>query len=434
MGSTIVRCSLSALSMVVMLLGMVAHASAQGMYYQEVEKEGRVYVFNLAADYERWVQSGEIARPITRAGYGPRGETVVFDSEAAIMLYNFRHGRPAENLTPPPPAAPPPAAATASAAPPWRISGYMIGDYYGFPDHHDPRFDGQQGFWFRRVYLTYDHELHARFATRLRLEMNSSGDLASTSLTPYVKDAYLRWTFAGQQQVWFGIFPTPTFEFIEGFWGLRHIEKTPADLYRTDSSRDFGAGLQGPINESRTLRYAFQYGNDSSTNSEVDESKATRIAVRYETDPGLVAEGFYGYYGRPGETDRQMYQGFVGYRRPRVRTGFQYYRNTREVPGGADLELDLYSGFGVIDVVPEKWSVFARVDRFDDPNPAGGDIDYLPIDPRARYTFFLGGVEYYLHKSVRISPNVETVTYGDLPDGTSISTDVAVRLTLYWTW
>ena len=74
-----------------------------------------------------------------------------FDSPAAIMLYNFKHGLPAENLTPAPPPPPPP--------PPWRISGYMFGDYYYFGDDHDPKSDEQHGFWFRRVYLTYDHNL-----------------------------------------------------------------------------------------------------------------------------------------------------------------------------------------------------------------------------------------------------------------------------------
>jgi phosphate-selective porin OprO/OprP len=67
-------------------------ASAQGFFFKEVEKEGRIYVFNIGAEYERWLASGEAGRSITKLGYGPNGETVVFDSEQAIDLYNFRHG------------------------------------------------------------------------------------------------------------------------------------------------------------------------------------------------------------------------------------------------------------------------------------------------------------------------------------------------------
>jgi hypothetical protein len=407
-----------------LILVSAAVASAQGMYYQEVEKDGRIYVFNLASEYERWAK-GEQFRGDARLNYGPKGETVYFDSPAAIMLYNFKHDLPAENLTPAPPPATPQA---------WRISGYMFGDYYYFGEHHDPKYDGQQGFWFRRVYLTYDHNLSSKVATRLRLEVNSSGNLTSTANTPYVKDAYLRWNYRGTHQAWFGIFPTPTFEFIESFWGLRHVEKTPADLYRTDSSRDFGLGLQGAVNQAETVRYSYQFGNESSTNAEVDTGKANRISVGYAKPTGFAVEGFYGYYARPGDTDRSVYQVFAGYRQPKVRAAVQYYRNTRNAANGSDLELDMVSGFGVVDLVRQKWTAFARVDHFADPNPDAGGIAYLPIDPRAKYTFFLTGVEYYVLPSVRVTPNVETVSYGKLPDGSSIKTDVVFRTTFYWTW
>ena len=87
--------------------------------------------------------------------------------------------------------------------------------------------------------------------TRLRLEMNSNGELEGENLTPYLKDAYLQWTYIGQQSVTLGIQPSATINWIEGFWGLRHIEKTPADLYRIDSSRDFGLSFDGPVRVAR---------------------------------------------------------------------------------------------------------------------------------------------------------------------------------------
>lgn len=420
MSRQIVKCLIAGL-FVLVVAGM---ASAQGMYYMEVEKDGAIYVFNLPAEYARWSSGGQF-KGDARLKYGPKGETVYFDSPAAIMLYNFKHGLPAENLTPAP---------AAPAPTPWRISGYMFGDYYYFNQDHAANFDEQHGFWFRRIYLTYDHNLSPRFATRLRFEVNSPGNMTSSALTPFVKDAYLRWTYSGNQQFWFGIFPTPTFEFIEGFWGLRHIEKTPADLYRTDSSRDFGVGLLGSFDQGQTIRYSYQFGNESSTNGEVDKNKANRVSVRYEKPTGFVAEGFFGHFARDGDTDRTIAQIFAGYRQPKFRAAFQYYRNKRNVANGNDLDLDLYSGFGVFDIVPRKWTVFARVDRFNDPNPDGAGIAFLPIDPRAKYTFFLAGVEYYLLPSVRFSPNIETVTYGDLPNGTSITNDIVFRATWYWTW
>ena len=67
-------------------------ALAQGFFYKEAVKDGRIYVFNLGAESERWAATGETGRAITKLNYGPNGETVVFDSEEAIDLYNFKHG------------------------------------------------------------------------------------------------------------------------------------------------------------------------------------------------------------------------------------------------------------------------------------------------------------------------------------------------------
>ena len=63
------------------------------IFYRTFEKDGRLYVFAQSAALEQWEASGEMGRGITRLGYGPKGETVVFDSEDAITLFNARNGR-----------------------------------------------------------------------------------------------------------------------------------------------------------------------------------------------------------------------------------------------------------------------------------------------------------------------------------------------------
>jgi arylsulfatase A-like enzyme len=65
-------------------------------FYREIEKDGRLYAFAQAAALEPWLGSGEAGKGITRLGYGPKGETVVFDSEDAIVRFNMEHGRPRE--------------------------------------------------------------------------------------------------------------------------------------------------------------------------------------------------------------------------------------------------------------------------------------------------------------------------------------------------
>jgi hypothetical protein len=234
-----------------------------------------------------------------------------------------------------------------------------------------------------------------------------------------------------------GIAPTATFDFIESFWGLRHIEKTPDDLYRVDSSRDFGVSFSGPLNEAQSVKYTAQFGNDSGQGSEVDEYKAVRGAVRYEANPGFVAEGVYGHLWRPLDATRQLAQGFVGYQQKRGRAGFQYTWQGRQAPSNTtnpDLDLNLWSAFGVLNITPNKWTAFLRYDRFDDPNPDAGSIDYLELDPRAKYSLVLAGVDYAIVPQVRFSPNVEWVTYGTLPNGSGINDDVVWRATFYVAW
>lgn len=70
------------------------------MFYREVPKDGRLYVFAASGELERWEQSGEIGKATTRLGAGPNGETVVFDSVDAVRLFNLRHGRADEDFVP----------------------------------------------------------------------------------------------------------------------------------------------------------------------------------------------------------------------------------------------------------------------------------------------------------------------------------------------
>ena len=76
-------------------------AQVTGLYYQEVEKEGRIYVFNTPERYQSWQSSGDIGTAITLLDRGPNGETVVAENETAVDLYLFKHNLPAyERPTP----------------------------------------------------------------------------------------------------------------------------------------------------------------------------------------------------------------------------------------------------------------------------------------------------------------------------------------------
>jgi hypothetical protein len=96
---------LAALALVgVVLLAAAAPAAAQGLWYREVEKDGRIYVFNTEKKYKEWLVSNDMGVAITMLGQGPNGETVIAENENAIDLYNLKHDRPGYSRPVPKPA------------------------------------------------------------------------------------------------------------------------------------------------------------------------------------------------------------------------------------------------------------------------------------------------------------------------------------------
>jgi len=429
-------------------LWLASGADAQTFFYTEVAKDGRIYVFAISSRYDAFTKSNgsDIGKVIERPKYGPNGETVVFDGQDAINLYNFRHGLPGEQF--PTPEEPP-----QSEFPAGKFSGLMFGDYYWYYERHqdeisstDPTvIKGQHGLWFRRIYFAYDYSFTKSLTTRFRLEVNSNGDFVGGDLVPYLKDAYLRWTYKGSQRLTLGIHPTLTFDWLDGFWGLRHIEKTPADLYRIDSSRDFGFTFDGPA-PIDGLKYAVQFGNESSNGSETQEGKILRFESRYERNPKLALEGFYSFGRRPASGNRHTAQGVGGYRSDAVRVGAQYLWQNRQsgLDEVADQTISIWSGFAVWEFLPKKANVFFRLDdvtghlgNLETGLPGADGIDYWVLSPQSPFTTWIFGGEWYVHPAVRLSPNVEIVRYDKDPDPVNLPgrrQDAMFRFTFFWTF
>jgi hypothetical protein len=337
----------------------------------------------------------------------------------------------------PAPAPQPAQAQTAEAdeAPAFKISGLVYGDYYYVVANHRDELEGQNGFWLRRVYFTYDHTLSQAFSLRVRLELNSKGDFQSTGVnTPYLKDAWLKWT-RGSHALVFGMASTPQIEFVEGFQGYRPIEKTPIDLYRWDSSRDLGIALQGRLGKAQRTSYALQLGNGSGTGSEVDQSKTARAQLAHRFASGLVLEGYADWQDRPDGRDVSTLEAFAGWQETKWRASLQYGRQERReaAPGGLDLELEFLSAFAMVQVTP-KLAVVGRLDRSFDEVPNGETIDYMPFAETARALFGYAGVDVTLAKTVHLIPNLEWTSYGQGQDGMTPASDLVPRVTLFLTW
>ena len=322
--------------------------------------------------------------------------------------------------------------ARAQELPDWvdrlKISGLAFGDYYWMARHNDEAVEGQNGFWFRRIYLTFDFGLSEEVDFRLRFEANSSGDLESGSkIEPFVKDAWVRWK-GGLHSVLLGLQSTPTWNLLESVWGYRDVEKTPLDLQKMGSSRDFGVALKGKFDQGGKVRYHAMIGNGSGTKGETNKGKKGMLALEVRPGGGLLVQAYGDFEDRPGDTDRATVQGVAAWQGDDGRVGVQLAHQEREVEGAADIDLDIFSVFGVARL-SDRVSFLTRYDRMFDLNPDAGKISYLPMDPTAKSNFLLAGFDFEVVEGFHLIPNLEVVFYDAVGAAEAPDTDVVPRLT-----
>ena len=319
--------------------------------------------------------------------------------------------------------------ATANAQEDIKVSGLAYGDFYGIVKNHDEALEGENAFWFRRIYLTFDRKLNKEFAIRIRFETNTAGDFTSKSkMEPFIKDAYIKWS-RDKHSILFGISSTPTWGVVEPVWGYRSVERTPLDLNKFGSSRDFGIAFKGAIDEEKKIGYHIMLANGNSTSSEVGKGKKIFASISFSPGSGFVLEGYADYDDRPENKRRITLQGFAGLKLDNLRLGLQFVHQARSIARNeSDLKLRMVSTF-VVTKFNEKFSGFARYDKMFDPNPDGAKISYIPFDPTAKSNFILAGIDFMAGPGVNIIPNIETVIYEKNSSGVTPGPDIIPRLT-----
>jgi hypothetical protein len=328
--------------------------------------------------------------------------------------------------------------ASAQEVPDWvnrvKLSGVAFGDYYWFASHHNPNLEGQHGFWMRRIYLTLDVNLEEDWDFRLRLEGNSPGGplLESAKITPFVKDAWVRWK-PSDQSFYLGITGTPTWGVVEKEWGYRDVEKTPLDLMRLGASRDFGVAAKGPIGSSGKFFYHTMVGNGSSTRNETNPGKGFHLALGVEPGSGFLFEVYGAYNDQESNTDLFTGQAFGTWRNDNVRIGVQYAHLEQERQDEDNVKIDLISVYTVWDV-SDRVALLARFDKLFDPNPNAPRIDYLRLSDEGKINFLLAGVDLKIIERFHVIPNLETIFYDALDGGEAPKTDVIPRITFSLTF
>jgi hypothetical protein len=312
-----------------------------------------------------------------------------------------------------------------------KFSGLMFGDYYYALKNHDATVENNNGFWLRRIYFTYDNTLTDKIAMRFRLEMNSPGDFkTSTTLIPFVKDAYLS-TKIGKHTLMLGLIGTPMYDNVEDFWGYRAMEKTPIDLYKFGNSRDLGIGLKGALDNKKTLTYTIVFGNGSNNKSETDHGKAVYGRLNFQPNTALFFEIYADYINLVGnDSSVNIFQALAGVKGKWGRSGLNFgVRNDKQADVNSDMKF--ISIFGVFKLC-QKIEFVARYDRLLDPNPNGGKIDYIPMANDAKANVLLAGLGWSLNENVKIIPNIKYVVYDTPATGDKPQADFYTYLTLYF--
>ncbi|MCI0690856.1 hypothetical protein L0337_02495 [candidate division KSB1 bacterium] len=292
-----------------------------------------------------------------------------------------------------------------------KISGYIFGDYFYEFSHPNAATDGlnRNGFQFRRAYFTYDRDLSAKFSVRFRLEMNSpdlinSQDFGTSStLTPYIKHAYLRWNnLIPQSKLSFGLSSTPTWNVSEEVWGYRSVEKTIMDLRRVASSADMGVALEGKLTNSGVLNYHVLAANGTGTRSETDKNKRVYVNAPIKIQGGFSVVPYFDYEGGNDGRDKNVLALFAGLQKPRFHGGVEVFRkkSNKALANDQDRTENGLSVFGAV-IAAEKVKLFGRFDNYDPNTDVDDDGNSLII----------AGLDYAADKSVNIIPNVRIESY-----------------------
>ncbi len=336
----------------------------------------------------------------------------------------------------------------AAETPPLKVSGLAFGDIYWFAQSNNPAYQGQNGFWLRRAYLTFDQQWNPAWSWQVRLEADQTdfASTTSTAATPFLKTAFVKWDWAGGQSLLAGLQNAPTCRFYESQWGYRCVERTPLDLEGWASSVDAGLGLQGTV-AGLPLRYEALAADGSFQKSlPAAQGQGKRFYLSLVCSPldclDLQAEGdLQNKVNDSQDGLLTLAQAFACLHGGPCRLGLLYAQRDLEPSGGqAFARQELVSAFGVWKA-GDRLSLFARVDQLlweNDATNAGwtyspAGLPYLEL-ATGRHTLGVAGVDFAALDQLHVIPNLEMVSYESQSGEGVPAQDVIPRLTFSVTY
>jgi hypothetical protein len=372
----------------------VARAQVTGLYYQEVEKDGRVYVFNTSDRYQSWQQSGDMGTAVTLVGRGPNGETIVAENETAMDLYLFKHNLPGYER-------PTPKTARAADYPSNKLGIRVYADFSSKQNKDDftgtKSGDSGVGVDVKRTYFTFTHQFDKVWSAQFQSDI---GDQGAKRYDVFVKKAYVQAQLTPLATFRLGSADMPWISYVENLYGMRYIEQTLTDRLSFGYSADWGFHALGA---SPLFGYGVSVTNGRGYSNPA-RSKSVDFEGRLSFTPiqGLgIAVG--GYSGKRGlDTDQlpalhtaQRADAVVGYVSDKFRIGGEYFqaKNWNNVTTAATDKSDGFSGWAMFSFTPE----FALFGRYDDAKPS------KDLKPGLKETYYDAGFQWTVNKAFAAS-------------------------------
>ncbi len=389
-----------------LLLAGAATAQVTGLYYQEIRKDGTIYVFNTYERYKAFQATGEMGKTaIKLTDRGPNGETVVGENATAIDLFLFKNNLPGYDRPTPKAAAP--------AASPVTVGGLAFISFQN-GDLADKAYSKTR---IKRAYLDVNAKLLPFLSARVTEDVtqDSTGDWKARFKYIYGKFSAHDIGFVTDPYLEFGLAHMPWLDFEEHIDNFRMQDEMFMERNGLFNSADVGlmvggllggkvsAEYQNSVSKAYPGRYgSFQIGVYDGAGyhaAEANQNKVLegRLTIRPLPDavPGLQFT-YFGINGK-GNTaaapDWTLNTGMVSYESEVAVVTAQYVSGKGSQSGtavdgsGKSLPRNGWSGF-VEGKLTKQWSLIARYDEFN-PNT---DVSGL----KTKRT--IGGVAYKLGK------------------------------------
>ena len=254
------------------------------------------------------------------------------------------------------------------------------------------------GFVFRRSYLTLSSKLNETFSIRFRTDVDRKAD---DKLRPFIKNLYIEWKdLVPHSKLYIGMSNTPIKEIPEEYWGYRAVIKSMTDLYKAavihgdidGNTADLGFALKGSF--SKNYGYHAMVSNGSGySKPEKDTYRKLSLSVHTTQIKNLMIELYGDYEPQTKDSTAATGKVFLGYKLNDLILGAEYALRTEDGSATTNRSgLSLFSRY----LFNSNFGAFARYD-FLEPNY---DMDDDTV------SLIIIGLDYMPHKLFNILPNI----------------------------